>query len=551
MDIYNFFKDAVAYSIVIYCFIIAIGVTLGRIKIFGISLGITFVLFTGIIFGHLGVQIDNNILNFSKNFGLILFIFSLGLQLGANFFDSFKKDGIKFNLIALVSVLFYAFSVIILYFVTHTNIALLIGTMSGAVTNTPTLAASQQTINNINPNDQQSLVNLGIGYAIAYPFGSICTIISITIAKALFKINIDEENKQYAINHKDMVVESATFIVSNPKIFDKKISYLREVLGPNVVVVKIKRNNEVFIPKPHTTLQEGDLLFCNFNSTIKKDLMELVGLFGYEDIQKETGKFTQRKVIVTNKEVIGKYLNELNVIRLFNVSFTGIQRNDMEFIPNAKTMLYFGDIVKVVGDEADVKSVCNFLGNSQKRLYEPNLVPIFVGIFLGLLLGYTPIHIPGISVPIKLGIAGGTLIVAMIISKFTARFGVISYMTPGANSMLRQLGLVLFLASIGLSVGTKFFTSLMSYQGLQIISYAIFINIFSLVSSATIARYVFKVNFLEISGLLAGSVTDSCSLSYATTLCKSDAPGMAFATIYPFVNFMVILTGQIIVAFFY
>ncbi|HOJ38291.1 MAG TPA: putative transporter [Ignavibacteriales bacterium] len=551
MDIYTFFNDPVSYSIVIFCSIIALGVLLGRIKIFGISFGVTFVLFVGIIFAHYGIQIEKNILNFAKNFGLIIFIYSLGLQLGANFFDSFKKDGIKYNILALIAVSLYGLMFLIIQFITKVDFSLLLGIMTGAVMSTATMAASQQAILNINPNDTYNFINIGVGYAIAYPFASLTTITGIILARKLFKVNIQEEAKKYELEHQDLNIETATFIVTNPVIFDKKISYLRQVIGPNVVVVKIKRNDEIFIPNPNTQLKEGDLLFCNFEVTYKKKLMNLIGLFGYEDIQKETGKLTQRKVLVTNREVIGKYLSELNVIRLFNVSFTAIQRNNMEFIPNAKTILYFGDIVKVIGDENAVNSVCNFLGNSQKRLFEPNLIPIFAGIILGLLLGYTPIYLPGLAVPIKLGIAGGTLLVAMIISKFTVRFGIVSYMTPGANYMLRQIGLVLFLAAIGLSVGNSFFTNLLSLNGLKLISYGIMINMVSILTTATIGRYLFKLNFLELSGLMAGFVTDSCTLAYATSQHDSDAIGISFATIYPLINFTVIVLGQILISIYY
>jgi putative transport protein len=546
-----FTQNTAAHTILIYSLIIVTGVFLGRIRIFGISLGITFVLFAGIAAGHFGITADHKVIEFIRDFGLILFIFSIGLQVGPGFFASFRKGGLTLNLAAIAIVLLGGLITIILHYISGIPMPMMVGIMSGAVTNTPGLGAAQQALEQTAVNGEP-VPGIGLGYAVAYPFGVLGIILTMFVIRKLFRVDIEREHRKY--NHfmhpEESLPEKISIVVKNPGIFNKTIAEVTSMMRHQFVISRILRNSEFILPGAETILKENDILLVVTQKKLVDNILMLMGSRSDIDITAMPGRLITRQVIVTNKEIAGRHLGVLKLRSRHNVNITRIYRAGIEFVASPGTRLELGDKVLIVGDENAMENVIRELGNSIKHLDEPNLIPLFLGILLGVLLGSIPIHIPGIAKPISLGLAGGPLIVAILLSRYGYRFSLISYITPGASLMLREVGIVLFLSSVGIVAGQKFIPTLTSGEGFVWMGYGAIITLLPILLVGTFAWLKLKKNFLEICGLLSGSMTDPPALAFANSLADSEAPAVAYATVYPLVMFLRIFIAQLLILLF-
>lgn len=547
------FKESVAHTIFIYCIVIAVGVLLGKIKIFGISLGITFVLFAGIALGHFGFSANHLVVDFVKDFGLILFVFSIGLQVGPGFFSSFRKGGLTLNLMAMSIVLLGGAITLVLHYITGTSLPMLVGVMSGAVTNTPGLGAAQQAVNQVfSSNHGVTVPEIGLGYAVAYPFGVLGIIITMIFIRKASGINIQEELTLFNQDQHptESLPEKISIQVTNPAVFNMTIPAISGIINREFVVSRVLRKGELFLASSETSLRENDIILVVTQKGSIPEVVKHIGVQSEMDLSAKSGKLISRRVMVTNRDVFGKDLGSLRLRTRYNINITRVYRSGIELVATPNLRLQMGDKLTVVGDEKSMEKVIEQLGNSIKRLNEPNIVPIFIGILLGVILGSIPMMIPGITNPIKLGLAGGPLIVAILLSKYGYKFSLVSYTTPSANLMLREIGIVLFLASVGLVAGQKFIPTLLSGDGFIWMGYGAIITLLPLLIVGFISRYFLKRNYLEICGLLSGSMTDPPALAYANTIAQSEAPAVAYATVYPLVMFLRIFIAQLLILLF-
>lgn len=552
--IYDLFtKESVAQTIIIYSFVIAIGVVLGKIKVLNISLGITFVLFTGIAVGHFGFAINHKVLDFAKDFGLILFVFAVGLQVGPGFFSSFRKGGVTLNLLAMGIVVLGAATAVILHFVTGTSMPVMVGILSGAVTNTPGLGAAQQALEEVTSGTSASgIPDISLGYAVAYPFGVLGIIITMLAIRRVTRTDIAKELKNYneLQNPEEALPEKISIVVTNPAVNGKKVEDMKEWLLNDTVISRIYHNGEVTGANSASVLHIGDIVLFVAQ---KGEIDNLVSQFGKKsdiDLATQPGKLMSKQVLVTHISASGKSLESLNLRVRFGINITRIYRAGIELVASPKLKLQIGDKITIVGEESAIENVGLILGNSIKRLNEPNLFPIFIGILLGVLFGSIPIVIPGIPTPIKLGLAGGPLIVAILISKFGYKISLASYTTPSANLMLREVGIVLFLASVGIKAGERFIPTLVSGDGFVWMGYGAVITLVPIIIVGLFAKLVLKISFFEVSGLLSGSMTDPPALAFANSISQCEAPAVAYATIYPLVMFLRIVSAQLLVMLF-
>lgn len=547
------FQETVAHTILIYCLVVVAGVFLGKIRFFGISLGITFVLFAGITAGHFGLSANHKVIEFIRDFGLILFVFSIGLQVGPGFFSSFRKGGLSLNILAMTIVLTGGVTTLIIHFITGTSLPMLVGVMSGAVTNTPGLGAAQQALAQVSEGMQSGeLPDIALGYAVAYPFGVLGIILSMLIIKKALSINLNEEASSYnqLQNPTENLPEKVSIQITNPHIFNKTISETSNNLKFKMVVSRVLHNGELIVASSDTILYENDIILV---VTQKGKIREVISEFGTEsemDLTAKSGKLITRRILVTNQNVFGKKLGSLRLRTKYNINITRVYRAGIELLALPQLRLQMGDRLTIVGDEKSMETVIGQLGNSIKRLNEPNLVPIFLGILTGVVLGSIPFHIPGIVNPIKLGLAGGPLIVAILLSKYGYKFSLVSYTTPSANLMIREIGIVLFLASVGIASGEKFISTLFSGDGFRWMGYGAIITLFPLIITGFVSRIFLKKNYLEICGLLSGSMTDPPALAYANSIAQSEAPSVAYATVYPLVMFLRIFIAQLLILLF-
>lgn len=543
------FRESVANTILIYCIVIALGVSLGKIRISGVSLGITFVLFCGLALGHFGFSAQREVVEFVKDFGLILFVFSIGLQVGPGFFSSFKKGGITLNILALSVVFLGALITLVLHFMTGTSLPILVGVMSGAVTNTPGLGAAQQALDQVSGSGAQ---DIGLGYAVAYPFGVLGIIITMILLRRFFRIDVQNElslisQDQFPVE--DMP-EKINILVTSRSVINKSISGYSGMFSSDIVVSRILHNGELILPASDTIIGENDIILVVARKGMIDEIVKQTGVKSEMDLTVQSGRLISRRIIVTNRDVAGKTLGSLKLRTRYNINITRIYRAGIELVAAKNLRLQMGDKLTVVGDEKSLDEVIKEIGNSVKRLNEPNIIPIFVGILLGVVLGSIPVHIPGMTNPVKLGLAGGPLIVAILLSKYGYRFSLVAYTTPSANLMLREIGIVLFLASVGLMSGEKFVPSLTSGDGLLWLLYGAAITLIPILIIGSVSRYLLKRNYIEICGLLSGSMTDPPALAYANSIARSEAPAVAYATVYPLVMFLRIFTAQLLILFF-
>lgn len=543
------FTESAAQTIFIFCIIIAAGVLLGKIRIFGISLGVAFVLFAGIAAGHFGLSVNRQVVDFIRDFGLILFVFTIGLQVGPGFFESFKKGGLTLNLLAFTIVIFGGLITLLLSYITGTSLPMLVGIMSGAVTNTPGLGAAQEALMQTGG---ENLPDIGVGYAIAYPFGIVGIILTMVLLRKTLNINLQKEISEFdqEKHPAEKVPEKINITVTNPSLFNKSIREITEQIDREMVISRILQNGKLLSAGPDTLVHENDTILVVTQKINIPELVKKIGVESMIDISSRSGSLISRRILVSNKNVFGRQLGSLMLRTRYNINITRVYRSGIELVASPDLRLQMGDKLTVVGDEDSLANVTGQLGDSIKRLDEPNIIPIFIGILLGILLGSIPFRIPGIANPIRLGLAGGPLIVAILLSKYGYRFQLVSYTTPSANLMLREIGIVLFLASVGIVSGEKFIPSLLSGDGLLWMSYGVLITFIPILLVGFFSRYILRRNYLEICGLLSGSMTDPPALAYASTISMSEAPAIAYTTVYPLVMFLRIFVAQLLILLF-
>ncbi len=550
-----FFGENTAHNILLFALVIAGGILLGKIRIKGISLGITFVLFVGIFAGHLGMKIDHEVLHFMKEFGLILFIYSVGLQVGPGFLSSFKKGGMKLNMLAAGTVLLGVAVTIILHFVTDLPMPTMVGIMSGAVTNTPGLGAAQETLYGTTGTTDATIA---MGYAIAYPLAIVGIIGSIILIRYIFRVNMSAESEklhQGAAN--EMHVERITLEVRNPAIFGMTIQKVADLLAGNKFIVSRilhRQNEQMEIASPATVLEEGDRILIITTLAHRPTVIAFVGK-EVEEMQKEDWEtldkhLISKRVLVTQPRIHGKSLRELNLRNNYGVNITRINRAGTDLIAQPNLKLQMGDRIMIVGDAASVDNVIKVMGNQLRMLNEPHLIPIFVGIFLGVLLGSIPFAFPGIPQPVKLGLAGGPLIVAILMSVLGAKYKLITYTTISANLMLREVGICFFLACVGLGAGENFVDTIVNQGGYRWIGYGVIITVIPLLVIGIIGKKWLKVNYFTLMGLMAGSMTDPPALAYANSVSDNDAPAVSYASVYPLTMFLRVLVAQLLILLF-
>lgn len=537
-------NESLASTIVLYSFVIAIGVYLGKLKICGVSLGVTFVLFVGIIMGHFGYIVDHEVLHFIREFGLILFIFSIGLQVGPGFFSSFKKGGMKLNGLAVLGIVLNVAIVLGIYFFEGgaTKIEALVGVMSGAVTNTPGLAAAQQSASAAQAD------TMAMGYAAAYPLGVVGIILAMFIIKALFRINVKDEVKEIEDEQENSQLKPhiRTFEVANSLIDGKNLVELHDIIQCNFVVSRLMRPDDtVIIPKATTEIHTGDKLYIVMSAQDEERLKALIGPEIEMDWEATPSQVVSRRILITKGNYNGVALGSLRLRMGYKLNATRVNRAGVDLLAAPNLRLQIGDRLTVVGNLEDIERLASKLGNSMKRLNEPNLITIFVGIMFGIILGSI-----NVGWGMKLGLAGGPLVVAILLSRFGYKFKLITYTSSSASLLMRELGICLFLASVGISSGQGFAETVFNTTGMWWVIWGFMITIIPLIIVGSIARGVYKINFLTIMGLMSGGCTDPPALAYANNSTGNDAPAVAYSTVYPLTMFLRVVAAQALVLCF-
>ncbi len=551
--------STIAHALFIYSIVIAIGVILGKVKFFGISLGATFVLFVGILAGHFGHVIEPNApfinpntLKFIQEFGLILFVFSIGLQVGPSFFSSFKEGGVLLNGLAVGIIALNIVVALAIYFCVgdlHPNE--IVGILSGAVTNTPGLGAAQQALIETQ-GDSATVLNeaMSMGYAAAYPLGVVGIILSMIIIKAVFKINIKNDAKEIEDDNANSLLKPhvVTYKVTNKLIFDRTIQRLHDIMDRNFVISRVlKTDGEIIIPVADTIVAEGDLIRVVISEQDEEVFDAVIGPKVDYDWKEEQTPVVSRRIVVTNSEYSGRKLGSLRLPKGFGLNATRVNRAGLDLLANPNLSLQVGDRITVVGQLEDIHRLAAHLGNSMKRLDHPNMFTIFIGIFLGIVVGSIPLALPGMSVPMKLGLAGGPLITAIFIGRYGHKFKLVTYTSSSANLMLRELGICLFLASVGLAAGANFAATVFNATGAKWLLYGFLITFIPLLIVGFVARGKFKVNYCTLMGLMSGSTTDPPALAYANKTAGNDAPAVAYSTVYPLTMFLRVVTAQVLI----
>ena len=539
-------STSVAHIVCLYAFVISVGVLLGKIKVFGVSLGVTFVLFTGILMGHFGFTGETHILHFIREFGLILFVFCIGLQVGPSFFSSFKKGGMTLNMLAVGIAVLNIVVALSIYFIANGQVELpmMIGILYGAVTNTPGLGAAQEALNQLHYTGDP----IALGYACAYPLGVVGIIASIIAIRYIFRINLSKEEKELQSQESDMKHQPHMLHleVRNESIDGKKLLQVKDFLGRPFVCSRIRHEGHVSIPSQDTEFHIGDQLFIVCSEEDAAAVTAFIGREIQVDWEKQDMPMVSRRILVTKSEINGKKLGSMHFRSMYGVNVTRVNRSGMDLFADPNLILQVGDRVMVVGQQDAVERVAGVLGNQLKRLDTPNIITIFVGIFLGILLGSLPIAFPGMPTPVKLGLAGGPLVVAILIGRFGHKLKLVTYTTMSANLMLREIGIVLFLASVGIEAGEHFVQTVVDGNGLYYVGYGFLITVIPLLIIGIIARLYCKVNYFTLMGLIAGSTTDPPALAYANQISGNDAPSVGYSTVYPLTMFLRILAGQMI-----
>ena len=551
--------ESVAHIAILYAIVIAVGILLGKIKIGGISLGVTFVLFAGIVAGHIGFTAPVNILGFIQDFGLILFVFCIGLQVGPGFFESFKKGGVTLNLLATTMVLLdvaVMFACYYIFFDTNdkTNLPMMVGTLYGAVTNTPGLGAANEALESVWKAADGALPQIASGYACAYPLG-VLGIIGATIAIRFITgtrlADEEEELKEEEAENPHAKPHQMHLKVNNVYLAGRTVKQINEFLNRDVVFSRLMHDGKVIIPSSKDVFEMGDevLVVC-----AEADAEAIQAFIGPEIdmpwVEDESNQpLVSKRIIVTNSSMNGKTLGKMHFSSVYGVTVTRISRQGMDVFASRNYRFQVGDKILVVGPEDNVNRISELMGNSVKRLDTPNIATIFIGIIVGILFGSIPFAIPGMPVPMKLGIAGGPLIIAILIGRFGHRMKLNTYTTTSANMMLREMGLVLFLASVGIKAGANFWHTVVQGDGLLYVLTGFIITIIPILIVGTIARLKFKFNYFTIMGMISGTYTDPPALAYANSICSREAPAVGYSTVYPLSMFLRIFTAQLVVLF--
>lgn len=549
--LYNLFVEhSPLQAVIVLSLISAIGLGLGKVRFGGISLGVTFVFFVGILAGHLGLSIDPQMLNYAESFGLVLFVYALGLQVGPGFFSSFRQGGIQLNMLAIGVVLVGTLMAILGSCVSSISLPDMMGILCGATTNTPALGAAQQALKQLGMGASAP----ALGCAVTYPLGVVGVILGILLIR---KLLVKPEDLTLKDKENDNHTYIGAFQVHNPAIFHKSIKELGELNYPKFVISRLWRDGKVSIPTSETVIEEGDRLLV---ITSDKNASSLTVLFGEQehtdwnkkDIDWDAidSKLISMRIVVTRPELNGKKLGTLHLRNHYGINITRVYRSGVQLLATAELTLQLGDRLTVVGEAAAVHNVEKVLGNAVKSLKEPNLVAVFVGIILGLMLGAIPISLPGISAPVKLGLAGGPIIVGILIGTFGPRLHMITYTTRSANLMLRALGLAMYLACLGLDAGEHFFETVFRPEGLMWIGTGFVLTVVPVLIMGIIAFKWMKVDFGSVSGMLCGSMANPMALTYANDTIPGDNPSVAYATVYPLCMFLRVILVQIILMFF-
>lgn len=548
-----FAQPGVAHSVLLVALTIAVGLFFSRIKICGVSLGVTWILFTGIVASHFGLVLDATTSHFVKEFGLILFIYSIGIQVGPGFFSSFRKGSLTLNMLAAGLILLGGVTCYAIHLITGENLFSMIGVLYGAVTNTPGLGAAQQTYTDMHNGESNPL--FAQGYAVAYPLGVVGIILCIVAIKAIFKINFDKERSIHQANNRRQaaVLKAVTLEICNDAVCGKSISEIQRISGRRCVVSRIlhRETNDIELVNDQTKLQKGDQLFLVTDPTSAEALKILLGreVEGM-DMEKwnalESNDLVCERVVITNPSLNGKRLGDLALRQTFNVTITRVKRAGVDLMAHSHLLLQLGDRVVVVGKRQSVEKIQAMMGDSVKKLDEPNLIATFLGIALGVLLGSLPIFFPGMPVPVKLGLAGGPLIVSILISKFGPQMKLITYTTSSANMLMRQIGICMFMAAVGLGAGIGFVDTICT-GGYWWVLYGFIITIVPCLLIGIAARLFYRLSYFTIAGMISGAMTDPPALAYSNGICGNDQASVAYSTVYPLSMFLRVLSAQILV----
>lgn len=544
----------VAASLITLFTVMALGIVIGKIKIGKISLGISGIMFAGILAGHLGYRLDVHVTEFLRDFGLILFVYAVGMQVGPSFFSSFKKDGLRYNALAVSTVLGAGLTTILLFRYSGIGMDNLVGLMSGAVTNTPGLGAAKASLKELSENGAHFFNDPANAYAISYPFGVVGLILVIVVSKKIMRIDLDEEiiafekkiEENYPIPH---VVKCR---ITNPGIIGKTIGDFKQLTDNKVIVSRIKHSGSTIVNSPHhdTILNERDvLMLVGLPDDVEKAVVIAGRISTDQFIETETN--TSSKVfLITHKNVVNKTILQLDLKDSVGVQATRVYRAGLEMLASPTLVLHYGDRIKAVGDEKSLERMAKLVGNSAKKLEQPKLLSIFIGVVLGVIVGSIPLLLPGLTAPVKLGMAAGPLLVALVISRYGGINQIHSYLNQSAILFMKEFGICLFFAVVGIHAGESFYETFLKYNGWSWIGYGLFITILPLIIMLIIGRYLMKINFIPLLGMMAGTYTDPAALAFATSHYKTDLPTQSYATVYPVVTIMRILVAQLLVLYF-
>lgn len=543
----------ITQSLVALLITIGLGVFIGKLRLKRVSLGVSAVMFVGIFMGHFGYTVNENISGFTRDLGLILFVYAIGIQVGPSFFSSFKREGIRFNLLSTMTVLFGGLITFVLYKIFHLEIENAVGLMSGAVTNTPGLGAAKASLQEIQSQfPERTFADPAIAYAITYPMGVLSVIIMIILTKSVLKINLKDEHSIINIEKEkeEIRVVRKKIRVSNPSVIGKSIeSLLVENDLNDIIISRIKHttSTEVFTPSLNTKLRERDVLMVVGQENALDRFTNLVGKESEDQEIESENDIVTRTIYVTRKSATHKKLSDLDLLNKFGLRVTRVYRSGMELLAVPSLELFYGDRIRVVGTKNDIAEVEKVIGNSQKRLLEPDFLSLFGGLVIGIMIGSIPIFIPSLPVPVKLGFAAGPLLAALLISRY-GKLGIIhSYINNGAIFFMKDLGISLFFASVGLHAGTHFYENFVAYNGWLWLVYGLVISVIPLIMMVIVGRFFMKINYFQLVGLMSGTYTDPAALAFSNGYLDSDIPTQAYATVYPLVTIFRIFVAQMLI----
>ena len=550
-----FVEPSSIQAIILISLVSALGIQLGKIKIFNVSLGVTFVFFVGILLGHFQIPMDSTILQFAQNFGLIIFVYALGLQVGPGFFSSLKNTGLKLNMLSLAVVAIGIVMTVLISYFSDISISNMVGILCGAVTNTPALGAAQQAVASVPNADPKSIADMALATAVTYPMGVIGVILAIVFMR---KMLAPDEIKTAFSEKRDNQTYVGEFKITNPAINNKTIKELMQLSPIKFVISRVTKGEKVLVAKSDTMLNLEDRLMI---ITMRSDVKNIEILLGEQvnidwnkseiDWDKiDNSKLVSKKLAVTRSDVNGEKLGSLRLRNTYGINITRIERAGIQLLASPRLALQIGDILTVVGEVSQVNKVAERIGDEVKRLKYPNLIAIFLGIALGLILGANPLPIPGLSLPISLGIAGGPIIVGILMGAFGPRFKIATYTTQSANLLMRQFGLVVYLACLGINSGAHFFETILQPEGAIWIGLGAILTIVPVLIVGYIAMRMFNINYGRSVGMLCGSMANPIALNYINSQTESDDPSVAYATVYPISMFIRIITAQLLIMFF-